>query len=79
MADSAAVELVFFDAAEQQRTRIAWLYYVEGLTKRDSLSCCMSWSVQSGARRLPRGGIVQIRINAKLAPCVALEQELVAR
>lgn len=75
------MEQVSFDSAEQQRTRIAWLYYVEGLTQseiadRVGLSRVRVNRELAVCREL---GIVQIRINAKLAPCVALERQLVDR
>ena len=81
MADTAAGEPVFFDPAEQQRTRIAWLYYVEGLTQSE-IADRVGMSRVRVNRELAvcrERGIVQIRINAKLAPCVALERELVKR
>jgi DNA-binding transcriptional regulator LsrR (DeoR family) len=75
------METVPFDAAEQQRTRIAWLYYVEGLTQSD-IAERVGLSRVRVNRELAvcrERGIVQIRINAKLAPCVALERQLVER
>jgi len=70
-----------FDAAGQQRARIAWLYYVEGLTQGE-----IAERVGMSRVRVNRElavcrdqGIVQIRINAKLAPCIALERQLVGR
>lgn len=68
-----------FDAAEQQRTRIAWLYYVEGLTQGE-IAERVGMSRVRVNRELAvcrERGIVQIRINAKLAPCIALERRLV--
>lgn len=70
-----------FDTAEQQRTRIAWLYYVEGLTQSE-IADRVGFSRVRVNRELAicrERGIVQIRINAKLAPCVALERRLVER
>ncbi len=81
MAEGAAGEPVFFDAGEQQRTRIAWLYYVEGLTQSE-IADRVGMSRVRVNRELAvcrERGIVQIRINAKLAPCVALERQLVQR
>ena len=70
-----------FDAGEQQRTRIAWLYYVEGLTQSE-IAERVGLSRVRVNRELAvcrERGIVQIRINGRLAPCVALERELVRR
>ena len=75
------METIPFDAAEQQRTRIAWLYYVEGLTQSD-IAERVGLSRVRVNRELAvcrERGIVQIRINAKLAPCVAVERQLVER
>jgi DNA-binding transcriptional regulator LsrR (DeoR family) len=75
------METVPFDNAEQQRTRIAWLYYVEGLTQSE-IADRVGLSRVRVNRELAicrERGIVQIRINAKLAPCVALERRLVER
>jgi DNA-binding transcriptional regulator LsrR (DeoR family) len=75
------MEQLPFDVAEQQRTRIAWLYYVEGLTQSE-IADRVGLSRVRVNRELAicrERGIVQIRINAKLAPCVALERQLVSR
>jgi len=75
------MDSVPFDTAEQQRTRIAWLYYVEGLTQSE-IADRVGLSRVRVNRELAicrERGIVQIRINAKLAPCVALERQLVER
>jgi DNA-binding transcriptional regulator LsrR (DeoR family) len=79
MAEGASSDPVFFDASEQQRARIAWLYYVEGMTQSE-IADRVGMSRVRVNRELAvcrERGIVQIRINAKLAPCVALERELV--
>lgn len=70
-----------FDSAEQLRTRIAWLYYVEGLTQSE-IAERVGLSRVRVNRELAvcrERGIVQIRINGKLAACVALERQLVER
>ncbi len=75
------MESLPFDTAEQQRTRIAWLYYVEGLTQSE-IADRVGLSRVRVNRELAicrERGIVQIRINAKLAPCIALERQLVER
>lgn len=63
---------------EQRRTRIAWLYYVEGLTQA-AIAERLAVSRVKVVRDLQIGrqtGLVQIQINGRLAPCVALEREL---
>lgn len=75
------MEQVPLDTAEHQRARIAWLYYVEGLTQSE-VADRVGLSRVRVNRELAlcrERGIVQIRINAKLAPCVALERRLVER
>jgi DNA-binding transcriptional regulator LsrR (DeoR family) len=81
MAGDAAAETIPADSVEQQRTRIAWLYYVEGLTQSE-VADRVGLSRVRVNRELAicrESGIVQIRINARLAPCVAVERRLVAR
>ena len=66
---------------EHRRTRIAWLYYVEGRTQAqiaDQLGLSRIKVVRDLAV-CRETGLVQIRINGRLASCVAFEQELVAR
>ncbi|MCB9942871.1 MAG: sugar-binding transcriptional regulator [Geminicoccaceae bacterium] len=67
------------DREDQQRTRIAWLYYVEGRTQGQiaeqlGLSRVRVNRELAICREL---GIVQIRINSRLKNCVELERELV--
>jgi DNA-binding transcriptional regulator LsrR (DeoR family) len=65
-------------ADEQRRTRIAWLYYVEGLTQAE-IAGRLGVSRVKVVRDLQVGrqtGLVQIQINGRLAPCVALERAL---
>lgn len=66
---------------EQQRTRIAWLYYVEGQTQAEIAQ-------RLGINRIKvnrelaicrDSGLVQIRINGRLASCVELERALERR
>jgi DNA-binding transcriptional regulator LsrR (DeoR family) len=69
------------DGAAQQRTRIAWLYYVEGQTQKQ-IGERLGISRVRVNRELAlcrEQGIVQIRINGKLAPCIALERRLEQR
>jgi DNA-binding transcriptional regulator LsrR (DeoR family) len=68
-------------ADEQRRTRIAWLYYVEGLTQAE-IAGRLGISRVKVVRDLQVGrqtGLVQIQINGRLAPCVALERALERR
>lgn len=68
-------------ADEQRRTRIAWLYYVEGLTQAE-IAGRLGISRVKVVRDLQIGrqsGLVQIQINGRLAPCVALERALEKR
>ncbi len=68
-------------ADEQRRTRIAWLYYVEGLTQAE-IAERLRISRAKVVRDLQVGrqtGLVQIQINGRLAPCVALERALERR
>jgi len=72
-------ESASFDRVEQLRTRIAWLYYVEGLTQSD-IADRVGLSRVRVNRELAvcrERGIVQIRINSRLATCVALERRLI--
>lgn len=66
---------------EQRRTRIAWLYYVEGKTQGE-IALRLGVSRVKVNRELAicrESGMVQIRINSELASCVALERELERR
>lgn len=68
-------------ADEQRRTRIAWLYYVEGLTQAEiaELLGISRVKVVRDLQACRQTGLVQIQINGRLAPCVALERALVQR
>jgi DNA-binding transcriptional regulator LsrR (DeoR family) len=75
------VVLDILSADEQRRTRIAWLYYVEGLTQAE-IASRLGISRVKVVRDLQAGrqtGLVQIQINGRLAPCVALERALERR
>jgi len=68
------------DDDEQLRVRVAWLYFMEGLTQADI-------ATKLGITRLRanrllgearESGLVSIQVNAQLSECVALERALVA-
>jgi DNA-binding transcriptional regulator LsrR (DeoR family) len=66
------------DQTAQLRTRVAWLYYVEGLTQ-EQVAKKLKLTRLKVVRILAQcrdEGMVQIRINSKLAGCVELEQQL---
>ena len=76
---SAVLDLLSTD--EQRRTRIAWLYYVEGLTQAE-IAERLAVSRVKVVRDLQIGrqtGLVQIQISGRLASCVALERALERR
>ena len=79
VADAAAWGLADLpDADEQRRTRIAWLYYVEGKTQGEigELLQLSRVKVNRELALCRDSGLVQIRINGRLADCVALERRL---
>jgi DNA-binding transcriptional regulator LsrR (DeoR family) len=66
---------------EHTRTRVAWLYYVEGRTQDEivtltGLNRSRVLRILAAARQ---DGTVQIRVTANLSNCIALERALVAR
>jgi DNA-binding transcriptional regulator LsrR (DeoR family) len=66
------------DADEQRRTRIAWLYYVEGKTQGE-IAAILGLHRLKVNRELAicrERGMVQTRIDGALASCVALERKL---
>ena len=76
---TAVLDLLSTD--EQRRTRIAWLYYVEGLTQAE-IALRLAVSRVKVVRDLQIGrqtGLVQIQINGRLASCIALERALERR
>lgn len=68
------------DDDEQLRVRVAWLYFMEGLTQADIASKLGITRLR--ANRLlgeaRESGLVNIQVNARLSGCVALERELIA-
>lgn len=66
------------DAEDRLRTRAAWLYYIEGLTQ-EQIAQKLNKSRLKITRTLADcrdQGIVQFRINSKLADCIELERRL---
>src|SRR3954452_2468254 len=75
------VILDVLDDDEHRRTRIAWLYYVEGQTQAE-IAERLGVSRIKVVRDLAvcrETGLVQIQINGRLASCVALERRLERR
>lgn len=69
------------DATEDLKTRIAWLYYMEGLTQDEvaakvGINRSRVLRILSAARQ---DGTVQIRVTTKLSHCVELERALETR
>ncbi len=69
------------DAEEELQARVAWHYYVGNLTQQE-----IAQHIGSNRVRVNRllaasreSGLVQITINSRIAPCVALEAALVER
>jgi DNA-binding transcriptional regulator LsrR (DeoR family) len=68
------------DEDEQLRVRVAWLYFMEGLTQAD-IAAKLGITRLRANRLLGEArasGLVNIQINARLSGCVALERELIA-
>jgi lsr operon transcriptional repressor len=68
------------DEDEQLRVRVAWLYFMEGLTQADiagklGITRLRANRLLGEARE---SGLVNIQVNSRLAGCVALERQLVA-
>lgn len=66
------------DVSDDLKTKIAWLYYMEGLTQ-DKISETLGLSRSRVLRILAasrQNGLVQIRVTNKLSHCVALERAL---
>ncbi|MEJ8798553.1 sugar-binding transcriptional regulator [Trinickia caryophylli] len=69
------------DAEQELQARVAWHYYVGNLTQQE-----IAQRIGSNRVRVNRllaasreSGLVQITINSRIAPCVALEEALVER
>jgi lsr operon transcriptional repressor len=65
---------------EQLRVRVAWLYFMEGLTQAD-IAARLGITRLRANRLLGEArasGLVSIQVNARLNDCVALERQLVA-
>ena len=76
--DDAPAPATLVDPEDQLRTRIAWYYYVEGLTQRQiaerlGINRIRVNRILAACREQ---GVVQIRINSKLASCIELERAL---
>ena len=69
------------DVSEDVKTRIAWLYYVEGLTQ-DQVATVVGMNRSRVLRILAaarRDGTVQIRVSTRLSRCIELERLLEQR
>lgn len=73
--------MTFLESSDHTKTRIAWLYYVEGLTQDEIVN-------QTGLKRSKvlrilaasrQDGTVQIRVTTNLSKCVELERALEER
>lgn len=66
------------DLTDDLRTKVAWLYYMEGMTQ-DEISKTLGLSRSRVLRFLAtsrESGIVQIRVVTKLSHCIDLERQL---
>lgn len=69
------------DVSDDLKTKVAWLYYMEGLTQ-DKISETLGLSRSRVLRILAasrQSGMVQIRVTSKLSHCAALERALETR
>lgn len=69
------------DVTDDVKTRIAWLYYVEGMTQ-DEVANLMGMNRSRVLRVLAasrQDGTVQIRVTTRLSRCVELERQLEER
>ena len=67
------------DSEEEMQTRVAWHYYVGNMTQQEIAQLLGTNRVR--VNRLlaasRESGLVRITINSRIAPCVALEEQLV--
>ena len=64
------------ETGDDLKTKVAWLYYMEGLTQ-DEISKCLGLSRSRVLRFLAtarQSGMVQIRVTTKLSRCVEIER-----
>ena len=69
------------DESEDVKTRIAWLYHVEGMTQ-DQVAALVGMNRSRVLRILAaarRDGTVQIRVTTRLSRCIELERQLEER
>ncbi len=69
------------DVSDDLKTKVAWLYYMEGMTQ-DEISKTLGLSRSRVLRILAssrQSGMVQIRVTTKLSYCVSLERALETR
>ena len=73
--------MTFQEPSDHAKTRIAWLYYVEGMTQ-DEIVNQTGWSKSKVLRVLAASrldGTVQIRVTTNLSKCIELERALEER
>ncbi len=73
--------MTFQEPSDHAKTRIAWLYYVEGMTQ-DEIVNQTGWSKSKVLRILSasrQDGTVQIRVTTNLSTCIELERRLEER
>ena len=73
--------MTFQDPSDHAKTRIAWLYYIEGMTQ-DEIVNQTGWSKSKVLRILAASrldGTVQIRVTTNLSKCIELERALEER
>jgi DNA-binding transcriptional regulator LsrR (DeoR family) len=69
------------DESDDVKTRIAWLYHVEGMTQ-DQVAALVGMNRSRVLRILAqarRDGTVQIRVTTRLSRCIELERQLESR
>ncbi len=73
--------MTFYESSDHMKTRVAWLYYVEGMTQDEIVN-------ETGLKRSKilrilaasrQDGTVQIRVTTNLSKCVELERALEER